>query len=262
MKKRLSVVLVIVFLALVGFGIIILNGNQFVVGRLWKQEGSYMIVNEEDAMYMNVSESMKNKLDKMSTGDEILLMHGFVETSYPAITDAKFVLKLSQGDEGDLPQGTLDRFVLSDVVLDSNVDSDMIVDVPASVVECEYEGYWFTLEIPENWKYEIQEFTEEDYYDFGLYFWPKDEKEGRIGVLSTEMFAVCGTGLETKKVMFGDFEANQGTYDGNDVWDFMTFSFEDRDFVALNEGMDVWWTEYGEEAMNILSTIEVYDELH
>ena len=76
------------------------------------------------------------------------------------------------------------------------------------------------------------------------------------------MFGVCGTGLEMKKVMFGDFEANQGTYDGKDVWDFMAFTFESRDFVALNEGMDAWWSEHGEEAMNILSTIEVYDELH
>ena len=42
----------------------------------------------------------------------------------------------------------------------------------------------------------------------------------------------------------------------------MAFTFENRDFVAWNEGMDTWWSEHGEEAMNILSTIEVYDELH
>ena len=147
-------------------------------------------------------------------------------------------------------------------VTDENMNFETSVNRPADVVECKGEGYWFTLEIPDNWECEIGEFTEEDYYDFGLYLWPKGEKEGRLAVLSTEMFAVCGTGLETEKVMFGDFEANQGTYDGKDVWDFMAFTFESRDFVAWNEGMDAWWSEYGEEAMNILSTIEVYDELH
>lgn len=147
-------------------------------------------------------------------------------------------------------------------VTDENTNFETSVNRSAPVVECEYEGYRFTLEIPENWEYEIQEFAEKDYYDFGLYLWPEGVKEGRVGVLSTEQFAVCGTGLETKKIMFGDFEANQGTYDGKDVWDFMTFSFEDRDFVAITENAEVWWNEFGEEAMNILSTIQVYDEKH
>lgn len=147
-------------------------------------------------------------------------------------------------------------------VTDENMNFETSLKRPEDVVECKGEGYWFTLEIPEDWEYEIGEFSEEDYYDFGLYLCPKGEKEGRLAVLSTEMFAVCGTGLKTEKTMFGDFEANQGTYDGKNVWDFMTFTFESRDFVALNEGMDSWWSEHGEEAMNILSTIEVYDELH
>lgn len=149
-----------------------------------------------------------------------------------------------------------------DFITDENTNFETSVNRSAPVVECEYEGYRFTLEIPENWEYEIQEFAEDDYYDFGLYLWPEGVKEGRVGVLSTEQFAVCGTGLETKKIMFGDFEANQGTYDGKDVWDFMTFSFEDRDFVAITENAEVWWNEFGEEAMNILSTIQVYDENH
>ena len=147
-------------------------------------------------------------------------------------------------------------------VTDENLNFETSVNHSTPVVECKYEGYWFTLEIPRDWEYEIQEFTEEDYYDFGLYFWKKGDKENRIGFFSTEMFGVCGTGLDMDKVMLGNFEANKGTYDGKNVWDFISFSFESRDFVAWNECTEAWWTEYGEEAMDILSTIEVYDELH
>ena len=149
-------------------------------------------------------------------------------------------------------------------VTDENMNFETSVQMGYDVVQCEYEGYKFTLEIPNDWDYEIQEFTEEDYYDFGLYFWAKGDEENRIGFFSTEMFGVCGTGLDMERIKLGDFEANkgtydEGTYDGKEVWDFISFTYEDRDFAALSTVTDEWWSEYGEEAMNILSTVEVYD---
>lgn len=254
-KKRVKkgiiiAIVVLVFLVIAGIGIAAVSGSGFMIGRLLIQDESYMVVNEEEALYISVSDSIEEKLRKMSTGDKVLLVHGDVLTSFPGNTDAKYVLRLSMGDESDLPQNTLEQFILP------TIDEDMLGDM--SMVECSYQENAFSLQIPDDWEYEFKEYNEEDYFEFGMSLWPEGQEEGRVEVLSTEFFGVCGTGLESKQALLGKYQVNIGTYDNHEVWDFITFHEAEKDYVILNAGAENWWDEHGEEAMQILSTIQVY----
>ena len=50
-----------------------------------------------------------------------------------------------------------------------------------------------------------------------------------------------------------------GTYDSNTVWDFISIKDTFGDYAILNEGGKHWWSEYGDEAMQILETLKVAD---
>ena len=68
---------------------------------------------------------------------------------------------------------------------------------------------------------------------------------------------MCGTGLEEKEITVGEYKAWQGTYDNKKVWDFISFKGMPGSYVAMNEGADKWWSEYGDEAMQILSSVKL-----
>ena len=74
-------------------------------------------------------------------------------------------------------------------------------------------------------------------------------------------FGVCGTGLEEKEITVGKYKAWQGTYDNKKVWDFISFRGMLGSYVAMNEGADKWWSQYGDEAMEILSTVKIAENI-
>ena len=113
-----------------------------------------------------------------------------------------------------------------------------------------------SLQIPEGWEYAISK-SEDD--GFGICFWPEGQTEGIISIMYYSAWGVCGTGLEEVKITLGEYSAYQGTYDNKEVWDFICLRIDNTQgyYVALNEGAEGWWEEYGTEAMNILSTVEI-----
>lgn len=106
------------------------------------------------------------------------------------------------------------------------------------------------IEIPETWTCETVQ--EED----GAYFLnicpPGETGIVRLGYWPG--FGVCGTGLDTKNVFIAGMEATMGTYDGNPVWSFISFG---EDYVAINEGADAWWSEWGDLFMKCLETLVI-----
>lgn len=109
-----------------------------------------------------------------------------------------------------------------------------------------------SLQLPQGWAYEVYD---ED-IGFGIYIWPKNYEEGKLRLeYFADGFGVCGTGLEEEKITLNGYEAYKGTYDNRKVWDFIIFQGTPGDYAVINEGGDAWWEEYGEEAMNILSTV-------
>ena len=113
------------------------------------------------------------------------------------------------------------------------------------------------LTIPYDWNYEIERGSDADGYCIA--FWPEDQTEGKIKVWHYTTFGVCGTGLETEEITIGGYKASKGTYDNREVWDFISFMDVPGSYVAINEGTEKWWSEYGDEAMQILSTIKIAD---
>ena len=112
-----------------------------------------------------------------------------------------------------------------------------------------------TLTIPHDWKYETECGNSSD--EYCISFWPADQTEGKIKMWYYTAFGVCGTGLEEKEITVGEYEAWQGTYDNKKVWDFISFRGMAGSYVAMNEGADKWWSEYGDEAMQILNSVKL-----
>lgn len=116
-----------------------------------------------------------------------------------------------------------------------------------------------TLTIPYNWNYEIERGNNAN--EYCITFWPADQTEGKIKMWYYTAFGVCGTGLEEKEITVGEYEAWQGTYDNKKVWDFISFRGMPGSYVAMNEGADKWWSQYGDEAMQILSSVKIADNI-
>lgn len=111
--------------------------------------------------------------------------------------------------------------------------------------------------LPEGWTYDACPEGSDQLRvgDYGIHFYPENAAEGFIELCYVDFFGVCGTGLEQKKVTLAGDEANIGTYDHGDIWDFVSFQGTNKGIVALTYGVEDWWPEYGEQVLEILDTV-------
>jgi len=145
-------------------------------------------------------------------------------------------------------------------------ESDVVVYLdgvnPKTQPTTVYESGQFSnisISIPYDWKYETEKGNSDgEYY---IAFWPQDQTEGKLKLWYYTAFGVCGTGLEQKEITVGKYKAHQGTYDNKKVWDFISFRGMPGSYVAMNEGADKWWSQYGDEAMEILSTVKIAENI-
>lgn len=183
-------------------------------------------------------------------------------------TDGKLYISIRR----DVPEvGTDDMaewHILIEPEKDVNVasESDVVVYLegvnPRTQPTTVYESGSYsniTLTIPHDWEYETERGNNSD--EYCISFWPADQTEGKIKMWYYTAFGVCGTGLEEKEITVGEYKAWQGTYDNKKVWDFISFRGMAGSYVAMNESADKWWSEYGEEAMEILSTVKIAEDI-
>lgn len=111
-----------------------------------------------------------------------------------------------------------------------------------------------SLTIPDNWEYEVLKGESDTDYCIGI--WPEGE-EGRLKLLYTDFFGICGTDLETEDITLGDYKAYTCTYSNTSLWEFIIFYDTQGSYVVMNEGAEKWWSRYGEEAMEILATVKL-----
>ncbi len=136
-------------------------------------------------------------------------------------------------------------------------ETSVAVGIPEQTREVRYsEGNaWITLQLPESWTYAITELDDETVdagIAGGITFWPLGQEEGKLFFgYYPDLFAVCGTGLETTEIMLAGQKATVGTYDDRPLWDFIRFG---ESFAVWGQGHEVWWAEYGERAMEILDS--------
>ena len=148
--------------------------------------------------------------------------------------------------------------------IESEADVTVYVDGinPLTQPKLAWHGRGFaniSLTIPHGWEYEIEDYADTD--EFCIAFWPAGTTEGKIKAWYCNRFGVCGTGLKEKKITLGKYEALKGTYDGKEVWDFICLIGTPGTYVIWNEGADPWWDVYGDEAMEILNTLVVGDDI-
>ncbi len=114
-----------------------------------------------------------------------------------------------------------------------------------------------SVTLKDGWEYDIADEAETN--EFAINIYPAGQSQNKIRIAYFNGFGVCGTGLEQETIMLGRYEAWMGTYDNNTVWDFISLQGLPGDYAILNEGGEKWWSEYGEDAMQILATLKVAD---
>lgn len=115
-------------------------------------------------------------------------------------------------------------------------------------------GDFLSLTLPEEWNYQIITDSNEQYkYSVKIYL-DNSEKYAIVGSYKG-VFGVCGTDLECEDIVSNDGIAINVGYYGND-WSFMTFGYENKGIVAMNNGLRA---EEAETAIEILKTLK-YEE--
>ena len=124
-----------------------------------------------------------------------------------------------------------------------------------------------SLHLPDNWEYDTFEGddifspNENDRY-YGIEIWPYGHNEEKIKIEFCPYFGVCGTGLTEKKTTIGNYEASMGFYNNSKVWSFIVLTGDaQRDYVIWNECSEELWSDYGDEAMAILDTLLVGNDV-
>ena len=115
-----------------------------------------------------------------------------------------------------------------------------------------------SVEVPEGWEAEPyaagSEWSSPGLY--GMHLHPESEENGYIDLNYTQMFGVCGTGLSQETVTLAGEEASVGTYDQNEMWNFISFRGA-LEHITVQSVMAEEWPEADREAvMTILDTVQ------
>ena len=132
---------------------------------------------------------------------------------------------------------------------------DIVDAATANSVSYEYGGFGVSVPLLPDWEYMIEEYST-DGMSYGVSFRPAGE-DGWIDFHYWPTFGVCGTGLETKE--FGN--GSMGIYDGGAVWNFISYPASKGNFVATTQGVNSWWSRYGETAMEIITQVACTDTI-
>ena len=133
--------------------------------------------------------------------------------------------------------------------------------VPATEVSLKGPYGTLTLQLPEEWNYEIQ--TEEQDTVYGIRFYRREDKENEVLVKYEKDYPgeTCGTGLEEKKIRLAGEKALEESRDGfaSGIWEEIVFLGEKSDIHIINPcGESAWWKENEKQVMQILDTLQ-YD---
>ncbi len=254
----LVVCLLLVSVIAIGLGIFTAKGYGITKGRcLVTATGSYILINKNNSPIVMNSQGNKDIFANLSSGDEIFVIHDGIQETYPANTGAYYCKKLNDGKAEDIPAA----------VIESLTEMGWLKkEVNGTRVECSGENYKISILIPDGWEYETETYSSDwilenlgSIKENPTYRGPADTinfrpagEEGQIVFQFNDSFGVCGTGLSGKTIYLGEHAGNMGIYDNDEKWSFIVL---DRNYVILNQSGD-WWSDYEDEIMEILSTID------
>lgn len=140
--------------------------------------------------------------------------------------------------------------------------------ISACVAYARNQNASIRLILPEGWRWDSYEYTDDRGGDLTLAFYPVDEylgycvpdaATGRITVTWYQSFGVCGTGLQSNEITVGKYKATAGAWDGRKTWEFISLPAlgPAGRYVIENKMDGEEWAEYGETVMGILQTLVV-----
>ena len=132
---------------------------------------------------------------------------------------------------------------------------DLVDAADTSNVSYEHGGFGVSVPLLSGWEYKVEEYSA-DGMSYGVSFRPAGE-DGWIDFHYWPTFGVCGTGLSMKE--FGN--GSMGTYDGGAIWNFISYPASKGNFVATTQGVNSWWSRYGETAMEIITQVICTDTI-
>lgn len=141
---------------------------------------------------------------------------------------------------------------------DSNEPQNENTIIPSTIEAVQGGPYGrISVSLPDGWSYETCPIDSDALINgmYGIHLYPEDKSDGYIELSYVEFFGVCGTGLETENATIAGSSANIGTYDNHEYWDFISFKGENEGIVALTYCVDNWWSEYGNQTLDILNTL-------
>jgi len=114
-----------------------------------------------------------------------------------------------------------------------------------------------SLSLPAGWTAEAYPTDSDDLHSgmYGIRFYPEGVTEGCIELVYMDFFGVCGTELETEETTIAGTPAWIGTYDNHEYWSFISFQDEQEGIVAFTYSVTDWWSEYGDQILDILDTL-------
>ena len=122
--------------------------------------------------------------------------------------------------------------------------------------EKEIDNITLKMYYPRNWKYEeLPQNTENDFYKYALKMYKEDIDRYAILYYYHQMFGVCGTGRTSKQIdLDNGYKATIGYYNGNNIWQDISFFEMNKYFAIQNYGLN---KEEAEEFINIIKTISI-----
>ena len=117
-----------------------------------------------------------------------------------------------------------------------------------------------SISLHDDWSYELCPMDSDQlvYGMYGIKFYPESVNDGYIAINYVGPFGVCGMGLVEESATVAGIPASIGTFDNHEYWDFVAFQGAYEGMVALTYDVDEWWSEYGDQALDILDTLS-YD---
>lgn len=159
--KKVVVVFVVLFLLIVG-GLVFITSKGFgiSIGRcLVTRNNQYMLVLDNSPIVMSRQSNNTNFFKGLDTGDEIIVVHDGIAESYPGQTGVYFIVKLSDGDIGDISEnvlieltelGWLDESILPEG-LNTTSEEKLFIEEEASLINPEGMTVESRIETPEGY---------------------------------------------------------------------------------------------------------------
>jgi hypothetical protein len=182
MKRKRLLFLLVGLLCVVLLGIFLMRGKDLSTGYcIAADNGSYLLVIDSSPIVMQAIGS-ENMFSGLQTGNKILVVHNGIATSYPGQTGAYLCLRLQKGDPSDVPENVLAELrELGWISSGSDETGNMPEDTETTTAAYAYQFANMSLELPEDWEYEVVDVDsaaeEGPVLQFGISFWPSAEPE-------------------------------------------------------------------------------------